>query len=256
LTAALARALIAIVVQLDKKFMTQKDTMKNSRPLCLVILTAALAFASSPVGAANPKIDDLNVITVEFKLQLQGGFTDDGTVRTYANPTIQKLNTKDLLAVLAADKYAQTNYPANFFPSGSKLGITGAGTVVVVNRNNEFLVDVSDIVRFETSTNGILAGRVDNVTGLARPENTEQAIARMVFDDTAITNGSNLSFVIEGLDTIKTNDTQPSQSTGKYREVRSDRVNSAAGEGQTAGTRFVITGSIKGSFNVTLGLEI
>lgn len=230
-----------------------KITMKNLRSFLPVLTAAALALAAT-AHATPAKLNDIKTISVEFKLQLQGSFTDDGTVRTYAKPTIQRLDTKGLLDILAADKYAQTNYPANFFPAGSKLALTGSGAVVVVNRNNELLVDVSDIIRIETSTNGIISGRVDNNTGLARPNDTELAITRITFDDTTIIGGKNFSFVIQGLDSIKTNDAVPNQSNGKYREVSNSQATNAAGEGQSNGTRFIITGSFKGSLNAVLQL--
>jgi hypothetical protein len=62
-----------------------------------------------------------------------------------------------------------------------------------------------------------------------------------------------LSFVIQGLDKIKTNDSQPG-AAGNYREASNEEVTGAAGEGQSAGVRFVITGSIKGNLNAKLTL--
>ena len=226
------------------------------KKLCHNLLLATVGtgmLTALSASAAPAKLQDLNVLTVEFKLQFQGSFADDGSVRTYTNPTVEKFGTKDLLSLLAADKYAQTNYPANFFPNGSKLAVTSSGAVVVVNKNDELLVDVSDVIRFAISTNGILSGKVDNTTGLARPKSSEQAIVQMTYDDTFITNGANFSFVIQGLDKIKTNDTQPGQA-GNYFEISKDVIANAAGEGQSAGTRFVVTGNIQGNGKKKLSL--
>jgi hypothetical protein len=214
---------------------------------------AVLALSTAATLQAQPKLTDVNVLTVQFKLQSQGGFSDNGTVRTYANPDQVKMNSKDLLAVLAQDKYAQSNYPATFFPNGARLAVADGTTAVVVNGNGQLIVDVSDIVHFDASTNSVLSGKVNNTTGLADAKTTELAIARMTFDDTFIIGGNNLSFVIQGVDKVKTTDTKPG-SGGNYNETSTDEISNAAGEGQSGGKPFVITGSISGNRSAKLSL--
>ena len=92
------------------------------------------------------------------------------------------------------------------------------------------------------------------IDGLADSKTTEQVIAQMTFDDTFIANGNNLSFVIQGLDKVKTSDSKPG-SGGNYNKSSSDDVSNAAGEGQSAGKTFVITGSIKGNRSAKLSLH-
>lgn len=225
----------------------------NVKKLFNLLAAGAVCLTATSAFSASEKLPNLNVITVQFKLEVQGSFTDNGSVRTYNKPEKQKLATKDLLSILAADKYAQTNYPANFFPSGAKLAITEEGFVVVVNGNNELLVDVSDIIHFASSTNGIISGKVDNSTGLASSSTKEQAMAVMSFDDTFIDGGENLSFIVQGIDQISTNDSQPGQG-GNYNEYTKDEIKNAAGEGQTGGDRFTITGKINGNRSAKLTL--
>lgn len=226
---------------------------RSSKNFLAVILAAGSLAMAGQVQATPGKLDNLNFITVACKLQLQGDFVDDGSLRNYANPTIARFGTKELLATLAADKYAQTNYPANYFPAGAKLAVTQAGAFVVVNRNNELLADVSDIMHFTTGTNDIVSGRVDNTTGLASPNRKDLVLVTLNFDDTSITNGSNLRFSMLGLDQVKTRDSKPGGG-GNYNENTTDQISNAVGEGQSGDTPLIITGTIHGNGKARLNL--
>ena len=244
----------------------QNKHMKNSARNLLVVTLATVGLAAS--GAPAPvKLNDVNIVNVTLTFQSQGGFADNGTVRTYDQPLTSRMNTKDLLNQLALDKYAESNYAKTFFPPGSKLAINNTnGAFVVVNGNNELLVDVSDIMSFSSGTNDILSGRVSNTTGLARPKTTELIYASLNFDDTFILPGviipgpgsyGNLKFFVSGLDTVKTTDSTPG-SAGNYRESTSDSFKNGAGEGQSGGAQCVVTGSIRGnrSANQTLAAPV
>jgi hypothetical protein len=226
---------------------------RSSKKFLAVVLAAGSLATAGQVQATPGKLDNLNFITVACKLQLQGDFVDDGSLRNYANPTIARLGTKELLAALANDKYAQTNYPANYFPAGAKLAFTQDGTFLVVSRNNELLADVSDLMHFSTGTNDIVSGRVDNSTGLASPNRKNLVLVTLNFDDTSITNGSNLRFSIQGLDQIKTRDTKPGGG-GNYNENTTHQISNAVGEGQSGDTPFIITGTIHGNGKARLTL--
>lgn len=224
--------------------------MKNSvKNLLAVTVTVAVLGLTAPGARAQSNTNDFNIVTVALTLQSQGSISDDGTTRVYANPVKRKVSTKDLLNQLARDKYAQSNYTANFFPAGAKLALSG-GAFVVVTRFNQFIVDVSDILKFSGGTNDIISGHVNDTTGLAKPQTTELTLVKLTFDDTFISGGGNLSFFVQGVDTVKTKDTTP--VAGSYVEVTSDSVKNASGEGQSGGTAFIATGSIKGSRNVKL----
>jgi hypothetical protein len=225
--------------------------MKNSSKI--ILLVALTGFIAAGNLRAQDKLDDLNVVTVALKLQLQApGYNGkNGLTRTYAKPKAQSLNTKNLLDRLALDKQAQGFYAANTFPGGSKLAVA-ADHFVVVKSNNELIVDVSDIVSFKSGTNDILSGSVNASTGLASKKTTELILVALNFDDTFIVGGSDLKFSVQGLDTVSTTDSTPNSSSGKYVENTSDKINNAAGEGQSGIAPFVVTGSIKGSRKTTL----
>jgi hypothetical protein len=224
--------------------------MKHSAKNLLAVTLTALGLAALSAQAQG-KVNDLNVITISLTLQVQGSFSDNGTTRIYNQPVSRKVNTKDLLSQLARDKFAQGTNSANTFPTGAKLGLSG-GNFVVVDHNNQLVVDVSDILQFTRGTNGVLNGRINDTTGLANNQLSETTFVTLTFDDTFITGGGGLNFILAGVDTLKIKDRT---LTGKnYQEITSDNVKNAGGEGQSAGTPFVVTGSIDGSRNVTLTL--
>jgi len=222
--------------------------MKTSAKNLLTITLVALGLSALSTQAQGT-ITDLNVITVSLTLQLQGTFSDDGTVRVYGKPVVSKQNTKDLLALIGRAKYAQGQYPANTFPAGSKLGLTG-GQFVVVNANDHLLVNASDILQFSRSTNSVLDGRITDATGLADTQVTALTFVTMTFDDTFIPGGNNLKFFLTGVDTLKIQDKV--LAGNNYHESASDSVKNAAGEGRSAGTPLVISGTIHGNFSATL----
>jgi len=217
-----------------------KMNVKNT--LCAAFVGLTMAALSVQ---AQGKLTNLDFITVAFTLQSQGSFSDDGTTRIYASPVTRILNTKNLLNQLARDKFAQGSYGANFFPNGAQLALSG-GLFVVVDRNSQLIVDVSDILQLTYGTNAVLNGRINDTTGLASPKITESVPVQLAFDDTQIAGGGNVSFIIQGLDTIQTKDTAQLVSAG-YKETSSDSVKNISGAGQTSGTTFNVSGSIHGS---------
>lgn len=229
--------------------------MKSLPQSLLVTALAVFSLAAASNLQAQPKLNDISAINVTFKLQLQSpGFNSkDGSVRTFDKPVIQIINTKNLLDRLALDKQAQGLYNSDKFPSGAKLALAGS-QVVVVRGNNDLIVDVSDIITFTGGANDILSGTTNNTTGLANPKITELVLVRLDFDDTFIEGGTSLRFFIQGLDTIKTQDSNPGNN-GNYNEKTTDNVKNAAGEGLSGGTPFVMTGSIEGNRNVTLNVQ-
>ncbi len=226
--------------------------MKHSAINYLSITLAALGLTVFTASAEAP-LDGLNLVTVALTLQSQGGFSGDGTVSTYAKPTVSKMDTKDILNQLARDKYAQSVYSATSFPNGSKLALAG-GFFVVVDKNDQLIVDVSDIMRFSAGDNDILSGKINDTTRLASPSLTELIVVKLTFDDTFIFGGGNLKFFAQGLDTVQTKDSKPNAS-GNYSENSSDSVKNSAGEGSSKGSPFVLTGSIQGKRNVKLTLK-
>lgn len=249
--------LALIVFEWSKQFETDstgKNIVKHSQRNLLAGWLAICGLAFVGNVQAQGKLNDINIVTVAFKLQLQsaGINSQNGAVRVFGKPVAQSISTKNLLDRLALDKQAQSLYNFSTFPAGSKLALS-AGHFVVVRGNNDFVVDVSDIITFTGGTNDILTGTTNNATGLADSKTTELVLVSLKFDDTFITGGSNLRFFAQGLDTIKTQDSKPGNN-GNYNEKTSDSVKDTAGEGQSAGTPFVIAGSIQGNRNVSLNI--
>lgn len=230
--------------------------MTNSAKNFLVVTIAMLGWASDN-ALAQGRLTDINVVTVALTLQSQGSHSDNGTVSIYKSPVIRRMNTKDLLNQLARDEVALTNYPSTSFPSGAKLAVNSTnGAMVVVDGGNQLLVDVSSIVSFSAGTNDVVTGRVSDATGLALAKTTELIYVRLNFDDTFIPGSTNfvngnLSFFVDGVDTVKTTDSVPGQA-GNYHESTTDAVKTSAGEGQSNGTQFMVTGSIQGSRSANL----
>jgi hypothetical protein len=123
---------------------------------------------------------------------------------------------------------------------------------VVVKSNNEYIVDVSDIVSFSGGANNILSGTTNNTTGLADSKTTELALTRFNFDDLYINGDAGLRFFVQGLNATQITDSTPNSSTGKYTETSSDRISNAAGEGVSGGVPFVVTGNLNGNLSASL----
>lgn len=222
--------------------------MKQFRNYILAGAVAGLFVAAAGSLQAQGRLDDITVVNVSLKLQLQSGFTDNGSVKIYARPQNQRINTKDLLTLLARDKFAQTNYAGTLFPSGSRLAINNTnGAFLVVSRNDELIADVSDILSFSSSTNYVFSGRVSDNTGLASPRINQLALGQLNFDDTFIPGGGHLSFSVQGINQIRTKDSPVGKNSGKYREIVQERIKNATGEGKFNKIPFVITGSVQGN---------
>jgi hypothetical protein len=151
---------------------------------------------------------------------------------------------------LALDEYIDGNWGSTTFPSGAKL-VEVDGSFQVLDKNNNLLVDVSNIITLSTGNNYISAGKVDDSSGLASPSTTVTQILFLTFDDTHI--GGDIQFTIGGLATITTNDTKPN-GYGLYTEKTSYKASAVAGEGTAKGASIVISGTVSASGKGTLSL--
>jgi hypothetical protein len=218
----------------------------------LSVPVAALAFLALAVGSVQAQVT--NVITFSLTGMVQGSSTDNGTTTTTASPTKLALATKNILSLLAEDK-------STTFPTGAKLvvigGQGGEGDLdfQVVDKNNNFLVDVSDIISAEGTGNfgqDIFSGKQTDITSLSSPTITDMQIFTISYDDTGA--GGSLEFYLTGLITNTTTDTTPNNITGVYKETQSHKLSSGAGDGNFDSTPLVVTGSFSasGSANLTL----
>lgn len=216
----------------------------------IAVPVAALAFLALSAGSLQAQVT--NVITFSLTGMVQGGSTDNGTTTTTASPTKHTLATKDILSLLATDE-------STVFPSGAKLVVIGGGgddlVFQVLDKNNNFLVDVSDIISGEGTGNfgqDIFSGKQIDANSLSSPTITDLQIFTIFYDDTG--DGGTLQFYLTGLITNTTTDTTPNNITGVYKETQSHKLSTGAGDGNFQGTPLVLTGSFSasGSANLTL----
>jgi hypothetical protein len=207
-----------------------------------IALAAVLAFFTVVAGSLQAQVT--NVLTITATASEQGVSNDVNGVTTYAAPSKLTLDTKQILAFLAADKHTT-------FPAGAKL-VSASREFMVLDKNNNVLVDVSDIL--STTNSGyygsrIISGKVNDTTGLASTTETKQKIFTLAYDDTGA-DGS-LQFYLTGLITGKTTDTVPN-AAGNYTETGSYTMTAAAGDGNYQGIPLVITGGLTATASGTL----
>jgi hypothetical protein len=218
------------------------------------IITAALTGLMTLV-AASSKADSTttNTITVAFTASVQGNTNDDGTITTVAAPSKHSVATANLLSWLALAENGEGNFPSNSFPSGAKL-VVFQQDFMVLDKNNNLLVDVSDIISATDSKFGVsvVSGKQNDTTGLAATSETELHLLTIHYDDTGIPGSNNVKFYLMGMMTSTTTDTAPNSSTQIYTETQSHKLASGIGEGFYQGQPFTITGTLsaigKGNF--------
>ena len=199
------------------------------------------------------------VLTITLTASVQNpNSTDNGTVTTTPAPVKHSVDTKDILLWLAQDENAETNYGSTTFPSGAKLVTINGNSqdFQVLDKNNNLLVDVSDILSSSNpGNNNIFSGKQNDTNQLAAPTTTSSSLLTITFDDTAIVGGVGVKFFLTGIGTGKTTDTAPNATTGAYTETDSGALSTAAGEGSYQGNPFVCTGTAsasgKGTLNIT-----
>lgn len=197
------------------------------------LLTGLAAAAACACGTARAEV--LQTVTFTMTAYTQNSTSDNGTVTTTGNAAVRSINTQALLNLLAQDKQMT-------FPAGSKLAVSNGW--FVVDKANNVLVDVSDILSTTEGNNEISSGKQSDTSSLACPALKKMKVVSLQFDDTATPGGSGLVFYLSGLATMTVNDTPPT-STGAYTETRTVKITGAAGEGTWGdGTPFVCTANI------------
>lgn len=186
---------------------------------------------------------DTYVLAIKAATQIQQpSSTNLSGLITTPVPLKSTFTTATILSYLALDEHAAGNYPSSTFPAGALLVVRGDSVIVTDSSTNE-LVDVSDILTAQTDDNSVFSGKQNNATGLAAPMLSEIQYQKLVYDDSAITNGAHLSFTLGGLATVVTKDTV-NAIAGTYSETVTSTVNSGAGTGNFQGTPFILSGSI------------
>lgn len=213
-------------------------------------------------AGTTAKAQITNLFTVSLTVQYQNEGVDNaaGTVTTYPSPGSQKVATKDLLSLLAEDEYVQGYYPNTNFPAGAKLAYVD-GQFLVLDKTNNVLCDVSDILYLEGDTDQVLSGKLSDLlsddAGDPFPASTYTTLNYVYFsfDDTFIIGGYNLSFYVGGVDKSVTSATAPNLTTGVYTESKTHTISTSSGSGYADGNYFVVTGSITASGKATFIMD-
>ena len=213
---------------------------------------AFLTFAASSLQAQMLT----NVITITATAVMDSA-TNINFQAMNATITTSNLSvtTKQMLAWLAQDEHAEGKYATNSFPAGAKLVVvinqsTETADIQVLDKNNKFLVDVSDVFNVASGTKMVLKGKV-NANRLPDPSVTELLTWQATFNDLGIIGGAGLHFTMSGLQTRTITDTAP--KSGFYNETLSVKITNCTGEGTYKGAGLIITtGSVSFSGKVTL----
>ena len=211
---------------------------------------AALAFLAITAGSIEGQVK--TIVAFTGTALVQGSSTNNGAVTQYAAPAKQALATKDILQHLALDENAAGKYKSTTFPSGAQLVAIisntagNKGTFQVLDKNNNLLVDVSNILSISYGTYGhsIISGLQNDDTGLSAPSRAVSNVLTISYDDSGITGSVGFRFYMTGMITRTTTDTTPSGKTRVYTETQSGTMSTAAGEGDYQGQPFVFTGSL------------
>lgn len=171
--------------------------------------------------------------------------TSNGTTTNVPPPVVSTHTTADFLARLAVDEQLLSNWPSNSFPNGARLAVvpnSGDPFLGVVLGTN-VLVDVSDIINFNTDDIQVIAGTQNLGTGLSSPATKTIHVGSISFDDRGIGNpNGSLRFNLQGIFTETTIDTAP--KNGFYTETHVVKMTAGSGDGKLGSVPFVCTGTV------------
>lgn len=217
----------------------------------LILGITCLALASFSANHIQAQGAVMNTATVSLSASIQSEVSsDNGNVTTYAAPIKFSIKTKDILSALAIAENQEGNYPSSSFPSGAKLvvfltgGDSSSPDFEVVDKSNNFLVDVSDIVSGTPSGSAyVYSGKVSDDTGLGSPSQTDIQIYTITYDDTGIDGSLNLQFTLTGVLTELVSDGKVNLSTGLYTESQSHKLTLGTGDGSFSGQAIIVSGT-------------
>ncbi len=200
---------------------------------------AVLSFAALH---ANAQISGDLFITATAEIQA-GGY---GAV-TFP-PKKFKLNTKQILAFLAQDEFASGNYSSTNFPPGARL-VLGGDTqfddnsldFVVLDRDGNELVDVSDILKLTNGANVIVWGNLYESDGTKIRSHSSKYMEQFTYDSTD-PSGLDLHFSITGSATCKV--TQPKPDLSGAFTITSSLKMAGYGDGSFQGQPLAVTGDL------------
>ena len=206
---------------------------------------AALAFLTGGVAGLQAAETVTNPLTITATVRSQGGTNIVHGVTIVTNQ-IQTLTTKTILGFLARDEFAAGRYSATNFPAGAKLVAivsTGGDDYQVLDKKNQLLVDVSNIITFST-TSEVYVGRTKSfpVVGVAGdPTEVRWQAATFSYDDSAITGSVGFHYTMVGTMKRTVTYTFPSYTT---LFVATSATMAFSGTGSYQGTPFIVTGTL------------
>jgi hypothetical protein len=227
----------------------QKPTMKLK---AILLFTAALALT----GAQAQARDIIQTITITVMAIPQNSGTSTATTTNIPPAKASSHTTAEFLARLAQDEFAEFNWPSNSFPAGAQLAVVpgqsdNANFAVILGTN--VLVDVSDIISFNSGNVEIVSGSQNLQTGLASPMTKRLHLGQITFDDSLAGNpNGSLTFTLQGLFTETVVNTVP--KNGLYTEIRTAKMTSGTGEGTSPSGPFVCTGTISATGKAVLSI--
>jgi hypothetical protein len=211
---------------------------------------------SSPFGSVtntpqmivvNPTPPYLEV-SVNLHCSIQNETNVNGEIATIAPPAQPKLNTADILTILAHDEFVKGNWISNSFPKNATLELLNDSFFVLDGTN--VLLNVSDLLTYETGEPTVVSGKQNIPTGLANHSLRKSQLASIVFNDTTLAGGYKLTFYLYGILNGTTENTTP--NNGNYIETKTLKIPALIGDGYISNAPFMITGSLTASGKATL----
>lgn len=179
--------------------------------------------------------------------------TSNGTTTNVPPPVVSTHTTADFLARLAMDEQLLANWPSNSFPVGARLAVvpnSGNPFLGVVLGTN-LLVDVSDIINFDSDDIQVISGSQNIGTGLATPSTKTIHLGSISFDDRGIGNpNGSLHFNLQGIFTETTIDTAP--KNGFFTHTHIVKMTAGSGDGKLGSNPFVCTGTVSSTGSAVL----
>jgi hypothetical protein len=226
-----------------------KITMKLQKPILL--FTAILAVLTAVPAHAK---DIIQTITISVMALPQNSGTSTATTTNIPPAKASNHTTPEFLSRLAQDEFAEGFWASNSFPADARLAVVpsqgnNADFAVILGTN--ILVDVSDIISFESDNIEIVSGAQSLQTGLASPSTKKVHLGQFSFDDSSAGNpNGSWTFTLQGIFTETVVDTVP--KNGVYTETRTAKMTSGTGDGTNPGGPFVCTGSISATGKAVL----
>jgi hypothetical protein len=146
----------------------------------------------------------------------EGAPKDNGKTTTTAVPTKTMITTASVLKDLATDENTAGKYASTTFPAGAKLLYTANTGFQVVDKHNNQLVNVANILTLQTAGQHVItSGTFADATGSATPPftQTDVQLLTLTYDATGV--GGMMKFSVTGVGSSVTTAAKPN-AKGNY----------------------------------------